>query len=117
MPEIELTEPSEIFAAIQARSPLMHAQTRAAYIGKEVDWTLLAADGYEEAPGNARVMFHYRPHEVKYVAVRVPTADYPWLKSMRAGEAVQVRGRIAEIGNLNIELTEATLMQLVESAR
>ncbi len=111
-----MLEPGDIFAEIEACPPLMRTQTKAVYIGREVDWTLTFADGYEDRPGYARVMFHYQPHEVKFIAMGVPLADYPWLRPTHPGEVIRVRGRIADIGTLSIELQEASLMQLAEAA-
>src|SRR3989338_8153414 len=81
MTEAKSFEPAEIFSEISACPPLMRTQTKAVYIGREVDWTLTFTDGYEDRPGCARVMFHYQPHEVKFIAMGVPLADYPWLRS------------------------------------
>ncbi len=100
-------EPSEVFAA----------RAKATYVGEEVDWALRFAGGYEALPGYARVLFRSRPNDIKYVAVDVPLADYPWLSLMRRGEPVQVRGRIAEVGAMAIELKDAGLLQLVEPSR
>ncbi len=100
-------EPSEIFAA----------RKKAAYVGQEVDWALRFVDGYEALPGYARVLFRSRPNDTAYVAVDVPLADYPWLARMRRGQPVQVRGRIAEVGTMAIELKDAGLLQLVDSFR
>ena len=101
-----MPEPSEIFAA----------RGKAAYIGREVDWALRFADGQEELPGYARVLFRSRPNDIRYVAVDVPLADYPWLAWMRRNEPVQVHGRIAAVGALSIELAQPSLLQLVETA-
>ena len=112
-----MAEPGEIFAAIEKQPPLMRAQTKVAYIGQEVGWALTFEDGFEEQSGKARVLFRYQPHDIKYIAMSVPLSDYPWLRSMRRGEPVQVHGRIAAIGTMSIELKDASLLQLVEAAR
>lgn len=98
-------------------SDIFVARMKARYLGKEVDWALRFADGHEEPSGDVRVLFRSRPNELSYVAVTVPRGDYPWLAAMRRGEPVQVRGCITEIGSRSIELTEVTLMPLVEAAR
>lgn len=110
-------EPANIFEKIEAQPPLMRGQAKAAYIGKEVDWALTFADGYEDRSGKVRVMFRSRPHEIEFIAMRVALAEYPWLRSLRRGEPVQVRGRIADVGSTSIELRDARLLQLTEAAR
>ncbi len=107
MAETEALAPSDVFAA----------KRKAAMIGEEVDWALRFADGYEILPGYARVLFRSKPSDIKYVAVDVPVASYPWLALLRRGEPVQVRGRITDIGATAIELKDAGLLQLTESAR
>ena len=106
MVEILTLMPSEIVAA----------RTKAVYVGMEVDWALRFVDGYEELPGSARVLFRSRPSDLTYVAVTAPLADYPWLASLHRGEPVQVRGHIAEVSAMCIELKDASLLQLVEAA-
>ena len=96
-------EPAEIFAK----------PAKSVYLGEEVDWALCYADGHKSLPGYARLMFRSRPSDVKYIAVDVPVADYPWLGRLRRNEPVQVRGRIAKVGSLSIELKDAGLLQLV----
>lgn len=98
----EAQEPSEIFGA----------RAKNAYLGTDVDWALRFADGYEELPGYARLLFQSRARDLTYVAVTVPMADYPWLERMRQGEPLQVRGHVAEIGKRSIELTGASLLRL-----
>ncbi len=106
MTEIEALAPSDVFAA----------RRKVSFIGEEVDWALRFADGYEMLPGYARVLFRSRSNDIKYVAVDVPLADYPWIALLRRGEPVQVRGRITDVGASAIELKDAGLLQLVESA-
>ncbi len=113
-----MIEPAEIFTEVDARRPLhRQARAKAAFVGREVDWALRFADGYEELPGYARVLFRSRPGDLTYVAVTVPLADCPWLALLRRGQPVQVHGRIADVGATSIELKDASLLQLVESAR
>lgn len=97
-------DPGEIF----------EARSKEDYIGKEIDWAMHFADGGEDLPGYARVFFRSRLRDIKYVALDVPIAEYPWLATMHRGEPVQVRGRIAKVGSLSIELSQPTLLQLVE---
>ncbi|PIQ83469.1 MAG: hypothetical protein COV75_07485 [Candidatus Omnitrophica bacterium CG11_big_fil_rev_8_21_14_0_20_63_9] len=116
MYEISLEGPGKIFSEIKAQPPLMQEQERSMYVGKEVDWTLLFADGYEASPGVARVMFRSEPNVLQFVAMNVRLADYPWLKSMHRGEVVRVRGRISGFSALSVELKNADLLQLAEAA-
>ena len=113
-----MLEPAEVFTEVDAQRPLhRQARAKAAFIGKEVDWALRFADGYEELPGYARVLFRSRPHDIKYVAVTVPLADHPWLAALHRGDPVQIHGRIAEVGSISIELKDASLLQLVDTNR
>ena len=113
-----MLEPAEVFTEVEVqRPPHRQARAKAAFIGREVDWALRFADGYEELPGYARVLFRSRPSDLTYVAVTVPLADHPWLALLRRGEPVQVHGRIADVGATSIELKDASLLQLVEASR
>lgn len=105
MPEM-IAAPVEVFTA----------RLTTACIGKEVDWALRVADVREEMPGYVRLLCRSRLSDLKYVAADVPLARYPWLAGVRRGEPVQVRGRIATVGSLSIELAEPSLAQLVDAA-
>lgn len=98
----QVPEPSEVF----------NARMKSAFLGQEVDWALRFADGHKPLRGYARLLFRNQPNDVKYVAVDVPLSNYPWLSSLRPGEPVQVRGRIAGVDNSSIELQDASLLQL-----
>ena len=100
-------EPSEIFGA----------ERKSAYLGSDVDWALRFADGYEQLPGYARLLFRSRARDVKYVAVTVPMESYPWLAQMKHGEPLQVHGRVSEISPNAIELTGVTLLRLSSTLR
>ena len=114
--EISAVDPSEIFAKIEASPPLMREQVKAAYVGKKVDCTATFLDGHVDPDGFARLAFHYDPHEVRMLIVRVALVNYPWLRTTRSGEAVRLHGRISKIENLSIELETATVTQLAEAA-
>lgn len=116
MPDTASLQPARIFAEIEAQPMPAREQAKAAYVGKEVDWVLRLADGWEEEPGSARLAFRYQPNEVKFVSATVPLSDCPWLKHLHAGEVMRVRGRIAELGSLAIRLKGATVTQLVTAA-
>ncbi len=105
MPDM-IAAPAEVFAT----------RSKAACIGREVDWALRVADVRAEMPGYARLLFRSRLSDIKYVAADVPLARYPWLAGVRRGEPVQVRGRIATVGSLSIELAQPSLAQLVDTA-
>ncbi len=105
MPEM-ISAPAEVFAA----------RSKSACIGREVDWALRVVDVREEMPGYVRMLFRSRLNDVTYVAAEVPLARYPWLAGMRRGEPAQVRGRIATVGSLSIELAQPRLAQLVDAA-
>jgi hypothetical protein len=102
MDDAQLSEPSEVFAARQGK----------AFLGTDVDWALRFADGYEELPGYARLLFQSRAKDMTYVAVTVQLSEYPWLERLRRGEPLQVHGRIAEVGTRSIELKDASLLRL-----
>ena len=102
-------DPSEIYADIISRPPLMRAQAAKAYIGKDVDWVLSYANGNELSLGEAWVAFRSGPREIRMIAGTVPLSKYPELKSLPADTAVRVRGKIREVETLIIELDIAEL--------
>jgi len=112
-----MVEPGEIFADIEARPPSVREAAKQAYIGAEADWTLTFADGFEARSAQARLLFRYRPHDVKYVAASVPRSACPWWRAMRRGEPVLTDSlssgetiwvyhvRVQETGSQNIYAT------------
>lgn len=97
-------EPSAIFGEIESHPPLMREQARAAYIGREVAWSAIFVNGYEQSPGQVRLTFQPEPNEIKFISVTTRLSDYPWLKSACAGEAVRLRGNIRSIDTLSVEV-------------
>ena len=96
-------EPGVIFETINACPPLMRQKKGNTFIGKQVDWLLTFRNG-SETQGQAHLMFDIAPYQVRIVTGTVSLADYPWLKSLDAGEAVRVQGRIQSIDPMSIEL-------------
>ena len=101
--DIKKLEPETIDADINSHPPLMREKIKREYLGKEVEWLVTFADGYEEK-GKAHLTFHCEPRALRLVSGTVVLSDYPWLKSLRADEPVQVRGRIRRLGGMAIEL-------------
>ena len=112
-------EPSQIFAEVNACPPLMREQTKAKYLGQEVIWNGLFADGYEDQLGQARISLYFDQNDVRIIVASIVLLDYPWLKSMPAGSPLNIRGRISKIGALSIELDHSilSLAETVEAAR
>lgn len=98
-------EPSAIFAEIESHPPLMREQAKTAYIGKEVAWSVIFVNGYQQSSGEARLTFQPEPNEIKFISVTARLTDYPWLTSTRAGETVHLRGNIRNINTLSIEVS------------
>ena len=96
-------ESSDIFEEIQAQPPLMRQEIRDTFIGKEVEWLLTFANG-SVSRGQAEVYFNAGPRDSGMVAGTASLAEYPWLKSLRVGEAVRVHGRINCVQALMIDL-------------
>ena len=117
MAEMRTLEPEAIFSEISAQPPLRRDEARASYVGREVDWTLVYIDGWEQSRGRARLAFKQERSIVKCVFATVPLADCPWLKHMHAGEIMRVRGRIAELNRLTLTLKGASVSQVIEAAR
>ena len=108
-------EAAKIFSEIEAGPPLMRAKARAAYIGKEVEWTAMFFSGEPENDERAFLAFRHEPSH-KMIFARVALADYSWLQSTRRGELVRLHGRIADIGPLTIDLEGVSLIQVAEAA-
>lgn len=118
MPTRAKVEPSEIFAEIDACPPLMRERKKVVYLGKDVDWVLNLVNGWEERSGQARLALKEQRSIVQYVAATVPLSDCPWLRHVHAGELLRVRGRIADVGTMSIELEGASVSHVVaESPR
>lgn len=107
--EIKMLEPTEIYAEIDSRPPLTRTEAARAYAGKDVDWTLWYVFGRERSSGQVHLAFQIARQEVRMAAGTVALSDYPWLKSLRADQAVRVRGKIRHIGTLTIEVDIAEL--------
>lgn len=112
---ITTDEARKIFSEIEACPPLMRAKARTAHIGKEIDWTAMFFTGEIEDGGYAFVALRHEASG-KMLLTYVSLADHPWLESTQRGEAVQVRGRIAKIGALSIDLDAVSLAQVAEAA-
>ena len=106
-------EPSDIFEEIQAQPPLMRQEIRDTFIGREVEWLLTFANG-SVSRGRAEVYFNAAPHDIGMVVGTASVAEYPWLKSLRDGEAVHVRGRICRVEALMIHLDKLELTKSTE---
>ena len=107
------SEPAAIFEKMRSCPPLMRTEAQNAYIGKEVAWLLYFADGSIRENGEAHLIFRITsdPVRIDMVTGRVLLADYPWLKSLKAGEAVHVRGRIRQVDSFKIEIGMLELEQ------
>ena len=101
--DVKQLEPETIYADINSHPPLMREKIKRGYLGKPVEWLVTFADGYEEK-GKAHLTFHCEPRALRLVSGTVALSDYPWLKSLRADEAIRVRGRIQRIGGMAIDL-------------
>jgi len=106
-------EPEAIFSAVSAQPPLRRDEARASYVGREVDWTLVYIDGWEQSRGRARLAFKQERSIARCVFASVPLTDCPWLKHLHAGEIMRVRGRIAELNQLTITLRGASVSQVI----
>ncbi len=116
MSEVSGLEPGKIFAEMKAQPPLMQDRAKAAYLSREVDWILTLADGHEERPGWARLMFRRQRSDLSFVAARVPLSDCPWLRHVHSGETIRLRGRIADVNARSIELEGASVSQVIDAA-
>ncbi len=108
-------EAAKIFSEIETGPPLMRARARAAYLGKEIDWTAAFFSGDPEDEQRAFLAFRHEPSQ-KMIFVRVALADYPWLQSAQRGERVRLHGRISDVGSLTIDLEAVRLVQVAEAA-
>ena len=119
MSEVDSIEPAGIFAEIDAQPPLMRDQLASAYIGREVYWALVFANGREDRPGEAWLMFRYNPHHVRMITGIASLSDYPSLRSLRSGETVLVRGRIRKIDvllSIELEIQDIVFSKTAEVA-
>lgn len=116
MSEISMLEPGKIFAAIEARPPLMREEAKAMYLGKDVDWILNLVNGWAERSERARLALRQERSNVQFVIATVPLSDCPWLRHVHASERLRIRGRIADIDNMSIELEGASVSHVVEAA-
>ena len=109
-----LSGPSCIFADIEAQPPLMRAEVSQRYLGEEIDWLLTFTNGRELDAGRAWLTFDFDPRSIKVIVAEVGLAEYPHLRTMRAGELLRIRGTIRKINALSIEL-EITALQLAQT--
>ena len=118
MSEVGSIEPTGIFAEMDAQPPLMRQQAAAAYLGKEVCWSLIFSNATQHG-GQARLIFRFDPQSVRMVVGGVLLSSYPSLMRAHAGENALVRGRIRKIDDLSIELEiqELILAHSTEVAR
>ena len=116
MPTGTKVEPSELFAKIDACPPLMREQAKAMYLGKEVDWILNLVNGWAERSEHARLALRQERSNVQFVIATVPLSDCPWLRHVHTGERLRIRGRIADIDGMSIELEGTSVSQLIEAA-
>jgi len=101
--DVKELKPETIYSDIDSYPPLMREERKRAYVGKEVKWQVTLADGYKDR-GRVRLTFHCEPSVLRLVSGTVRLSEYPWLRSLRADEPVQVRGRIRRLGGMAIEL-------------
>lgn len=117
MTRANVLEPADIFTEIDSRPPLMRDEACKIYVGKEVEWLLAFANGYEFGEkGRVRLSFRCEPRLLGWVVGTVALSDYPWLKSLQADEIVRVRGRISGIDAMTITLDKLEL-SLFETAK
>ena len=105
-----LSDPSHIFAEMDAQPPLMRSQVVARYIGMEVDWLITLANGSEDHSGQAHLLFQFDSRSVRMVTGEVSLSEYPQLRATRAGSPLRIRGTIRKITTLSIELEIAELL-------
>ena len=112
----KVLEPSEILEEIRTQPPLMRQEVRDTFIGKEVEWLLTFANG-SLSRGRADVYFNTAPHDIGMVAGTASLTEYPWLKSLKVGEAVRVHGRINRVQALMVDLDILELKQASKQAK
>lgn len=105
----------KIFSEIETYPPLMRAQARAAHVGKDVDWTATFFSGDMEDEQRVFVALRHEASD-KMLFAYVRLADHPWLQSTPRGETLRVRGRMANIGPLSIDLESVSLAQVAEAS-
>ena len=103
-----MLRPAGIYAEIKSQPPLMRDEAGHKYVGREVEWLVTFANGWE-SEGQAHLSFCVEPHVISMVKGTVSLADYPWLKSLRADAVVRVRGRIRRVESMTIELDKLEL--------
>lgn len=107
-------EAVKIFSEIETYPPLMRAQARTTHVGKDVDWRATFFSGDMEDGQRVFVALRHEASD-KMLFAHVRLADYPWLQSTPRGETLRVRGRIANIGPLSIDLEAVILSQRATS--
>ena len=106
--------PAEIYAEVESHPPLMQEEAKGKYLGQEVEWFLTFFSGslYED---QVHLMFHHESRRIGWVTGVVPLSDHLWLKTLRAEEPVQVRGRIRSIDAMaiNLDILELSVPETV----
>ena len=115
MPSDVIT-PSEIFAEVEARPPLMRPRFAEKYLGVEVDWPVRFADAWEKDAEMLRVAFHLEAATIQAIMGEVRRADHPQLERLHAREPLRVRGRIRSVRAHWIELDITELLFCLEVA-
>ena len=115
MTTIAVSSPSVIEAAVRSYPPLKREEIRKTYMGKEVDWLATFTNGWKERKGQAGLAFQVEPMGLTIFGV-ASLASYPWLESLRAGEAVQVLGTIRKLDGTSITL-DIRKLRVPEAAR
>ena len=82
-----LSEPSSIFAEIEAQPPLMRAEVSQRYLGEEIDWLLTFTKGRELDAGRAWLTFDFDPRSIKMIVGEVGLAEYPQLRMIATRRA------------------------------
>jgi hypothetical protein len=97
--------PSEIIAEIGSKPPLMREDAARAFVGKDIDWTLIYRNAYETSSGRVRLMLGEESDSMNFITGAVLLGSYPELKSLPANEKVRVRGIITSIESHQIEIS------------
>ena len=103
-----LSDPSQIFAELDAQPPLMRSQVIAPYIGMGVDWPVTFANASEDRSGRVHLLFQFDSRSVRIITGEIPLSEYPQLRSTQAGAQLRVCGTIRKIDTLSVglEITE-----------